>query len=41
MSAPIIESIAWGRIVVLHNGEKKVFKDVKITPSSAQAWDWG
>jgi len=38
---PEITDLSWGCIKVLHLGESLVFKDAKIYPGTAKAWDWG
>lgn len=35
--SPKIEAVSWGRIRVAGSGE---YKDVKIFPDGARAWDW-
>jgi len=37
MGSPHIERLSWGRIDVAGHG---VFKDVKLFPGGARAWDW-
>lgn len=36
-SSPRIEAVSWGRMRVAGCGE---FKDVKVFPGGARAWDW-
>jgi hypothetical protein len=36
-SSPKIVDFAWGRVDVENHGQ---FKDVKLFPSGARAWDW-
>jgi len=37
MGSPRIERLSWGRIDVVGHG---TFKDVKLFPGGARAWDW-
>ena len=40
-TAPIeITEIRWGHIQLRHEGQLQVFKDCKVWPSGAKAWDW-
>jgi len=38
---PIVEQLDWGVIKVKLKGETMVFKDAKLYPNGATAWDWG
>ena len=40
MSASKITSIAWGRIDLRSDGGDSSFKDAKLSPNGARAWDW-
>lgn len=40
MAAPTIESVSWGNIIVNHKGKNERFKDAKVGPAGATAWDW-
>jgi hypothetical protein len=37
--SPRITAVAWGRLEV--EGQSQPFKDAKLFPGGARAWDWG
>ncbi len=39
-TAPRIEKVSWGKVVVSMEGEPHSYKDAKIFPGGARAWDW-
>jgi hypothetical protein len=41
MTETLITDLSWGNIVVSVAGEKLHFKDCKVWPGGARAWDWG
>jgi hypothetical protein len=41
MAETLITDLSWGNMEVSIAGEKHVFKDCKIWPGGARAWDWG
>jgi hypothetical protein len=38
---PEVTNLSWGVIKVKHSGETLTFKDAKLYPGKATAWDWG
>ena len=40
MSETLITELSWGNMAVSIAGEKLHFKDCKIWPGGARAWDW-
>ncbi len=40
MSVPYIKSICWGKIEITDKGKDTIYKDAKVWPSQAKAWDW-
>jgi hypothetical protein len=41
MTETLITELSWGNMEVSIAGEKQQFKDCKIWPGGARAWDWG
>ena len=41
MAETLITDLSWGNMEVSIAGEKHHFKDCKIWPGGARAWDWG
>ena len=41
MAETLITDLSWGSMEVSIAGEKHHFKDCKIWPGGARAWDWG
>ena len=41
MAETLITDLTWGNMEVSIDGEKQVFKDCKVWPGGARAWDWG
>lgn len=41
MTETLITDLSWGDMEVSVAGEKRRFKDCKIWPDGARAWDWG
>ena len=41
MAETLITDLSWGKMEVSIAGEKQHFKDCKIWPGGARAWDWG
>jgi hypothetical protein len=41
MAETLITDLSWGSMEVSIAGEKQYFKDCKIWPGGARAWDWG
>ncbi|MGD8406953.1 MAG: Mth938-like domain-containing protein [Anaerolineales bacterium] len=41
MTETLITDLSWGNMEVSIAGEKQHFKDCKIWPGGARAWDWG
>lgn len=41
MTETLITDLSWGSMEVSIAGEKQHFKDCKIWPGGARAWDWG
>lgn len=35
-----ITHLSWGRMEVTIDGQKQTFKDCKVWPGGAEAWDW-
>jgi len=40
LSLPEVADLSWGLIKVKHSGENLSFKDAKLYPGRATAWDW-
>jgi len=41
MTETLITDLSWGNMEVSIAGEKLHFKDCKVWPGGARAWDWG
>jgi hypothetical protein len=41
MTETLITDFSWGNMEVSIAGEKQQFKDCKLWPGGAHAWDWG
>ena len=41
MAETLITDLSWGNMEVSIDGEKQHFKDCKVWPGGARAWDWG
>ena len=41
MTKTLITDLSWGKMEVSIAGEKQHFKDCKVWPGGARAWDWG
>jgi len=41
LALPEVTNLSWGVIKVKHSGETLSFKDAKLYPGQATAWDWG
>jgi len=41
LSLPEVLNLSWGVIKVKHSGDTLTFKDAKLYPGHATAWDWG
>ena len=41
MAETLITDLSWGSMEVSIAGEKHMFKDCKVWPGGARAWDWG
>jgi hypothetical protein len=41
MAETLITDLSWGSMEVSIAGEKHHFKDCKVWPGGARAWDWG
>jgi len=41
MTETLITDLSWGDMEVSIAGEKQHFKDCKVWPGGARAWDWG
>jgi len=37
---PIIKSIEWGKIIVMHNGNEYQYRDAKLWPEKSKTWNW-
>ena len=40
MAETLITDLSWGKMEVSIGGEKYIFKDCKIWPDGARAWNW-
>lgn len=40
MAETLITDLSWGKMEVSIGGEKHIFKDCKIWPDGARAWNW-